>query len=142
MPLRNKIQALIIDDDPLTNAFNKELLSGNDDFDNIVAISNGPEALNFVKNQLKTTGSVPDLILVDVYMPKMNGFEFIEELDQFLLAHKKEESVEVNILSSTSIEEDIVKFVQTNLAAKFILKPLNREKLEHLVQRVEARQYI
>jgi response regulator of citrate/malate metabolism len=139
MTVRNGIQALIIDDDPLTNAFNKELLSCNDAFDDVVAITNGADALNFVKHQLETTGSVPGLILVDVYMPKMNGFEFIEELDRFLLKHSKEECTEVNILSSTSIEEDIVKFVESNLATKFILKPLNRVKLDRLMERLEAR---
>lgn len=141
MLLNKKIQALIIDDDPLTNAFNKELLSHSDSFDNVVAITSGEDALLFLKNQLTTTGLIPDVILVDVYMPKMNGFEFIEKLDHFLLEHDKEEAIEVNILSSTSIEEDIVKFVQSSLASKFILKPLNGEKLDLLIKRIEARRW-
>ncbi|MCH2224353.1 MAG: response regulator [Crocinitomicaceae bacterium] len=141
MLLNQKIQALIVDDDPLTNAFNKALLSRNDSFDDIVTITSGEDALQFLKNQLATTGSIPDVILVDVYMPNMDGFEFIEKLDHFLFKHEKEKEIEVNILSSTSIEEDILKFVQSSLANKFILKPLNDIKLEELIKRIETRRW-
>ena len=101
---------------------------------NEVSVSrDGDEALNFLFNKTNNRGKeLPDLVLLDINMPKVNGFEV-------LTAMKKDEklkSIPVVMLTTSSSEKDI-KFAYEHHANCYITKPVDMEKFIEVVQKVE-----
>lgn len=74
---KEAISILLVDDNDSTNFFNKIVIERNV-FTQITLASNGLEALNHIKQLLKENKAVPEYILLDINMPVMNGWEFLE----------------------------------------------------------------
>jgi CheY-like chemotaxis protein len=98
---------LLIDDDPDILEFNELLIDQVNISKKIFQAKNGSEALelfnNFLNNNLK---DVPDLIILDINMPKMNGLEFLRLFDK---VSKTSELYHVKILISSSIEDEEIR---------------------------------
>lgn len=90
----------------------------------LYVVNDGQEAIDFVHNkgQYQDKGKFPrpDLMLLDINMPKMNGFEVLESLKNDL----DYSSIPIVMLTSSSNEEDIAKSYRKN-AASYIPKPVN-----------------
>lgn len=116
----SKYNVLVVDDVPLNVRLVTKMLSR---FNfTIRTAANGLEALEAVQQQK------PDLILLDVLMPLMDGFEMLK----ILRANPETEKIRVVILSALNTNEDIVKGY--NLGANdFITKPIIMAKLVNCV---------
>ena len=69
------IRVMIVEDDPMVAHINTEYINRVENFQVVKHVSNGIEALNYLKS-----GAKIDLIILDVYMPKMDGIKMLEEL--------------------------------------------------------------
>lgn len=130
----NKI--LLVDDDYVTNFLNESLIQELKIANEINIANNGEEALSLVENacmqQASTNEHVcPDLILLDVNMPVMNGFEFLEEFERLKESYHSKISV-VIMLTSSGNPVDIEKAKQFDIAG-YIYKPLTQEKLDQVI---------
>jgi len=92
---------LLIDDNPAENNFNKIIIEETNITDTIRIAENGLSALSF----LKETIDFPELIILDLYIPKMNGWEFIEEYRK--LPDAKKANTVLMILSNSSNPDDV-----------------------------------
>ncbi|WP_321480487.1 response regulator [uncultured Bacteroides sp.] len=112
----SEYKILIVDDVP-SNVLLLKVLLTNEKF-NVVTASGGMQALELVEKER------PDLILLDVMMPEINGFEVAQRLKQ------KEETAEIPIIFLTALNgsSDIVKGFQMG-GNDFISKPFNKEEL-------------
>lgn len=117
------IKAIIIDDEPYCCESLAALL---EKYCPEVIISgvyhNGSDALNEIRK------NSPDLVFLDVEMPRMNGFEMLEQLH----------SVEFNLIFTTSYDKYALKAIRFS-AIDYLLKPIDREELQKAVQKVEKR---
>jgi CheY-like chemotaxis protein len=121
---------LLVDDDEITNYINADLIRSLDITDNITFAVNGKEALEYLK---KAHGQpapinfiIPDLIFLDINMPVMNGFEFLENY-YYLVTGKKTTSI-VTMLTTSLIKEEVARALNmVNLVKGYIEKPLTRE---------------
>ncbi len=118
---------LLVDDDPASNYLAQLLLKRLNTIEHISVAHNGKEALDYVIEQ-KAANSLPDLILLDINMPLMDGFEFMEQFQQ-LPYHTQSRVV---LLSSSVSSRDTEKAAHYQLDA-FINKPLTKEKLSKLM---------
>ena len=121
---------LLIDDNPAENNYNKIIIEEMNIAENIHLAENGGEALNFLTDKY---APFPELIILDLYIPKMNGWEFIDEyrkLDDI----RKKHTVLV-ILSNSTNPDDVNKAAQIKEVTNFILKPLNSLKLKEIMER-------
>ena len=118
---------LLIDDNPLDN-YTHELLIHKTNFANdVVALESCEEALLALK-----TGSIkPDVIFLDINMPVMNGFEFLEKYAKLDL---NKERVKIFTLSSSLNPLDIDRANQSPYISKYIQKTLTEEKLQELMK--------
>lgn len=130
MEADSPINVLLVDDDRLTNTFHQEILKRIDRVNSVDAVDSGKKALLFLTERIRNNIKIPELILVDIYMPEMSGFEFMESLEQVLDTNELKSQTMVNVLSSTQSKRDIERFVHSTLAVKFISKPLTKDKLE------------
>jgi putative two-component system response regulator len=111
---------LIIDDDETTLTLAKNMLE--DDYE-VTTVNSGNAALELLKK-----GFIPKLILLDMYMPEMSGWNTLLRIRKLCEAHK------TKIAIYTSAEDpDGLKKVKEFGAADFIHKPLSRTKLHEKV---------
>ncbi|MCH7826481.1 MAG: response regulator, partial [Bacteroidetes bacterium] len=115
--MRNKIKIIIIDDESLSREITKEYLSAKNNIEIAAECSNGFEAIKKI-NELK-----PDLIFLDIQMPKLNGFEVLELLDDHPV-----------IIFTTAYDNFAIKAFEVN-AADYLLKPFSEERFNEALQK-------
>ncbi|HET8828718.1 MAG TPA: response regulator [Pelobium sp.] len=127
---KKDLQILIIDDDEINNFIAARLIDKIPVKTKINTRLNGLEGLNYIKSNLETPENLPDIIFLDINMPIMNGWEFLDEFES--LKNKIGKGVCVNMLSSSVYNDDITKAKSYTTVNKFISKPLTVEKIKEL----------
>ena len=116
------LKALIVDDEPYCCEALATLLEDCPDVEVIFVCHNATEALDAIRKYS------PDIVFLDVEMPKMNGFEMLEQLP----------SVNFEIIFTTSYDEYALKAIRFS-AIDYLLKPVDSEELQNAVQKVIQR---
>lgn len=122
---------LLIDDDLTINYYHNRLIEKSSITTNITISKNGKDGLDsFLQLNNKIKGEELALIFLDLNMPIMNGWEFLDNLS------KLKEGIKMNykiyILSSTINPDDKKKAKENALVSGFLTKPLTKEHLELL----------
>jgi len=125
-----KEHILLIDDNEVDNYISKYIITQNEMAKKITVINSAVEALKYLKSQKNNPLEFPDLIFLDIRMPKMDGFDFLEEFTKFPQAVNDE--CPVIMLSSSNDRNDIDRALQFPVVKKYLTKPLVKEMLEDL----------
>lgn len=128
---------LVIDDDPISCFINQKIIETTQLTKQIAVVHNGVEALDYIKNNTNANaenGSGPDLIFLDLNMPVMDGFEFLQKFRA--LDSKYWKNVEIVVLTSSNNQTDINKANDYNVRA-YLTKPLTVEGLNSLFENQE-----
>ncbi|WP_304198481.1 response regulator [Flavobacterium alvei] len=131
----NKI--LCIDDDQITLMLCKMVIAKASFSNEIATAKNGEDALNFF-DILKTSDKniiKPELIFLDLNMPIMNGWEFLEAFNTEKYAEFH--NTKIIILSSTIDPGDLEKSKKFPLVIDFLPKPISKEMLEYLKDKIQ-----
>jgi CheY-like chemotaxis protein len=123
---------LLVDDDNINNFINERLIKKLAMTQQVNIVVNGEEALDFLKQKISTPESVPDLILLDINMPVMDGFEFLKEYEKLELPNK--DKVVISMLTTSTNPGDMEKFNKARVAS-FINKPLTEPKLLEIMKK-------
>jgi CheY-like chemotaxis protein len=127
----NKLKSiLLIDDDDVTNFLHRSLLSELDLAENIIVKNNGLDGLKYIQS-LKNGTPYPDMIMVDLKMPVMDGFEFMQEFQKLKASEGK--SSKLVALTTSSNPSDIKKIDEIGIDG-FMNKPLNKDKVQVIVE--------
>ena len=119
---------LCVDDDPITLMLCKMVINKASFSNKIITAKNGEEALNYFKTI--NDNEKPQLIFLDLNMPVMGGWEF---LDCFSTADYSEyNTIKVIILSSTIDPEDLKKAKKYPMVLDFLSKPISKEMLDYV----------
>jgi len=98
--------------------------------DEIVVFSNGQEALDEFNKLTKKGEELPSVIFLDLNMPIMNGWEFLEQFTQ--IENRNEGKVIVYIISSSVDPRDLEKVGNYEIIHNYILKPFMAKDLENI----------
>ncbi|MDO7844775.1 response regulator [Hymenobacter sp. M29] len=124
--------ALLVDDDQTTNYLNQLLIKRLNITDNLLVALNGQEALELVKIHCQmATPDCPALILLDVKMPVMDGFQFLTAYNELPLPEK--ESIIIVMLTTSLHPQDVDRVQSLNIGG-FLNKPLTKEKLNDVLK--------
>lgn len=131
----NKIDlTYIVDDDEIILYLAEKLIKKNDFCNRLEKFSNGQKALERLKFAIKVGENVPNLILFDLNMPEMNGWNFIEELNQIT----KEHNIPTFIFTSSIDPVDIEKSYTYENVLGYIPKPLTTIKLDKMLRLMDS----
>ena len=125
----NKKTIWIIDDDSIFKIIIKKLLAKFSNFENVITFSNGEEAFSAFKDKLEMKQKLPDIIFLDIEMPIMDGWEFMEQID-LLKPIFNDQQVEIFILSSSITVEDKLKAENNPNIKGYITKPITLEDIK------------
>lgn len=127
------VSVLLVDDDEINNFISIKLIKKALLNTEIMACLNGKFAIEQLSEiQRKDPAKLPDYILLDINMPIMNGWEFLDEYKRLNLDPLGKSKI--FIISSSVFSNDINKARSYPLVKDFISKPLNVEKIKELFE--------
>lgn len=125
---------MLVDDNPHDNFFHERLIKKDNKADNIISMESAQKALDYLK-EAEHQGSKPrpNIIFLDVNMPGMKGWDFIDELIKLDIEYLEE--IIVTMLTSTEDPEEKKKAEKFNFISGFKTKPLTSEILSEIVDK-------
>ncbi len=121
----------IIDDDPIFIYGTKRMMKETDFCDTITVFNNGEDALAGLNEMYQTTHELPQVIFLDLNMPIMNGWEFLDEFIK--LPHNSLNKTVIYVVSSSVDPIDIDKVKEHELISNYILKPITPDDFEAIL---------
>ena len=125
---------LLIDDDPLTSKLHKRIIEGFNVAHKVEVATNGEEAIQLINHliQSQNEDKIPQLIFVDLFMPFMDGFQFLDAYKD--LSFKNKDSVVVAVLTTSFLSTDKRRVKEYQDVCEYIEKPITREKMMELME--------
>ncbi|MFN3942345.1 MAG: response regulator [Flavobacterium sp.] len=127
--MKNISTIYIVDNDPIYQLVIKKLLQKMLPSTNLFSFMDGSEAWEKLCNL--TNEKVPCIILLDLDMPLMDGWEFMEMFD--LWKHPEKNNIQIYIVSSSIAKEDIEKSNTYSSIVDYITKPISLASLEKIL---------
>ncbi len=131
---KEQLQILIIDDDEINNFIAVKLIDKIEPKADINTCLNGVEGINFILERLDKQDQIPDIIFLDINMPVMNGWEFLDEYEK--IKDQINKQVVINMLSSSVYNDDISKAETYTTVDKFLSKPLTIDKIKNIYSNI------
>lgn len=121
----------LIDDDNIYQYTARVILESTGLAKQIHSFYNGSEAITYFRDE-KNLDTLPDVIFVDINMPVMNGWEFLEEYHKLYAMLPK--SIAVYVVSSSVDSSDMQKSRSYKAVNDYLVKPVNRSKYQELME--------
>ncbi|MGZ3764583.1 MAG: response regulator [Mucilaginibacter sp.] len=128
---------IVIDDSELDCYVTQKFLERTNKSLDIKAFLDAQHALEMIQEKPDENSSVPTIILLDLQMPVMNGFKFVEEFEKLPAEVQKNYVIIIlTILSSSSHPIDIYRILNYGTVYSIIEKPMTKEKLVSLLMQL------
>jgi CheY-like chemotaxis protein len=114
---------MLVDDNSLDNFINKKLLESNGFAEVVTTFLSPIEALTFLKKA--TPAELPEIIFLDIMMPEMDGFAFLDEFEK--LPESTHKACKVIMLSTSDSFRDLNRANKNRFVKKFLNKPLTAQ---------------
>ena len=123
----------IIDDDDIYQYGVKRTLSATQLVHNIITFSDGQEALDFFAANFDNAEALPDLVFLDLNMPIVDGWQFLERY--VTLKEKIKKNVAIYVTSSSKNPDDLLKARNIEEVCDYIVKPFTLERFREIIER-------
>lgn len=124
--MSNYKTCLLIDDNYIDNFVTRRILESGNFAEKVVVLQSAGEAINSLR-----AGTVkPDVIFLDIRMPVMGGFEFLQEYDKLEIDNKQ--AIKIFMLSSSLDPTDLKKSTNNKYITQFIHKPITQKTLDDI----------
>ena len=125
------INILLIDDSDVDNFINKAIISKEEHISQITVMTSGVDALVYLNDIIVKEEAFPDVIFLDIKMPRMNGFEFLDEYMK--LPEGVKNHCKIYILSSSLDSSDSENGQKYYVVKKHLTKPLAHHQISELL---------
>ncbi|MBI1221951.1 MAG: response regulator [Bacteroidetes bacterium] len=120
----NSLQIMLVDDNEIDLFLHEKLIRLSGISDSVISFTTAREALSY----LEKNNTQPDIILLDIQMPEMDGFDFLKAYEQ--ITNLNFDITQIFMVSSSLDFSDISKAKANPLVTEFIKKPLNVKELK------------
>lgn len=124
----------IVDDDDIFVFLTTKIIEQTNLIDLIKVFGNGLDAINFLKENKNNVDALPDIILLDLSMPIMNGWQFLEKYNKLNPTIGKK--ITIYICSSSISPDDITRAKTISEVSDYIIKPITKDKLIDLIKKL------
>ncbi|MBS1635551.1 MAG: response regulator [Bacteroidetes bacterium] len=132
MPVKTCETIYVVDDDETYQFIVKRVIEETRLVNSIRVFSNGLEAIECIENSISQPESLPEVILLDLWMPVMDGWEFLEKY--LLLKPKVGKRIYIYIVSSSINPIDVQRARNITEVTDYVVKPITRDKLVSMLQ--------
>jgi CheY-like chemotaxis protein len=131
----NRIKNLaLVDDDEIFIYLTKNIIEETKLVDLIKVFKNGLDAITFLKENSNDIERLPEVILLDLSMPVMDGWQFLEEYIK--LKPKIGKKITIYLVTSSITPADIQKAKNITTVTDYIIKPVTKERLIDLIKKL------
>ena len=123
----------LVDDDDISVFLTTKIIEQTNLVDLIKVFGNGLDAINFLKENKNNVDALPDIILLDLSMPIMNGWQFLEKYNKLNPTIGKK--ITIYICSSSISPDDITRAKTISEVSDYIIKPITKDKLIDLIKK-------
>jgi two-component system, chemotaxis family, chemotaxis protein CheY len=123
----------LVDDDKVFQMTASRTIKAANLTDRILQFENGEEALDFLKMNAADSDSLPDVIFLDINMPFVDGWMFLDDYAELKENLKKQ--IRIYMVSSSIDPRDIDRARRNINVKEYVIKPVSREKFEELLSR-------
>ena len=123
----------LIDDDEIFVFLTKKAIEKSQLVEVVKVFGNGLDALNYLKKNVKHPEALPEIIVLDLSMPIMDGWQFLEEFVE--ISPRIDRAIMIYICSSSISPDDIAKAHQISSVSDYIIKPVTKEKLIEIIEK-------
>lgn len=123
---------LLVDDDETTNFINEMMIAEMGVAEQILQARNGKEGLDLLQEKVKQEHLLPELILLDVNMPVMDGFDFLEAYQEMDIPGKPSVII---IMLTTSLNPSDVERAKNAKIVDYLNKPLTQQSLQKILEK-------
>ncbi len=124
--MSNYKTCLLIDDNYIDNFVTRRILESGNFAEKVVVLQSAGDAIN----SLRAGAVKPDVIFLDIRMPVMGGFEFLQEYDKLEIDNKQ--AIKIFMLSSSLDPTDLKKSTNNKYITQFIHKPITQKTLDDI----------
>lgn len=122
---------LLVDDDEATNYIHKRVIIDHGSCENIIVKTNGEEALNYLIDAENSDQPIPEIIFLDINMPRVDGWEFLEAYKKLPVAYKAK--IVIVMLTTSLNKYDKERAESIELVSEFRNKLLSAEMLDEII---------
>jgi len=131
--MKSKLNCImLVDDNQDDNFFHEREIKKNNPATIVIKKNTAMSALEYLKSTKDNINLQPDLILLDINMPGMNGWEFLQEYN--LLAEEFQGRVIIIMLTTSENSDDIEKAKSGSFVSDFITKPMTKDIMKNIIK--------
>ena len=130
--MQNKIQVAVVDDDKIFQLITNKTLNTIEEVGRVLQFYNGEEALIYLQEHAGQPDELPDVILLDINMPVVDGWTFLKDYAD--LYDQLSKAISIHMVSSSIDPKDIERAGAESIVREYIIKPITKDKLVEVVR--------
>jgi two-component system, chemotaxis family, chemotaxis protein CheY len=130
--MQNKIQIAVVDDDKIFQLITYKTLNTIELVSRVWQFNNGEEALIYLQDNAGKPEELPDIILLDINMPVVDGWTFLKDYMDIHGGLSKE--ISIHMVSSSIDPKDIERAKITPYVQEYIIKPIAKDKILDVIR--------
>ncbi len=135
--MRKVGKILVVDDDSVYNYSLQVLITNHQITEDFSSFTDAEKAILFLEQHVSDASQLPDVIFLDISMPMMNGWEFLEEYAELRKQFCK--PVELFVVSSSIRKQDILRAKSYREVNDYISKPFTSQTLQKFIEKVNLK---
>lgn len=133
----NKPRVLLVDDDQVYLFAATKTIEATGIAGTVEVCTNGLDAIDYLTRIIDSGSVLPDVIFIDINMPIMDGWEFLEEY-KALSGRVNTSTIKIYILSSSVDKNDIMRSKEYEYVVDYVVKPVYKEKFSEILQAIQS----